>query len=208
MYNPVSAKWFRFILFITFSVPLLVHSAQSQVKILILGDSLSAGYGLELKDAWASQLDQATPNWQIINASISGDTTQGGLNRLPKLLQQYQPDYVFIELGGNDGLRGFQLPVIKQNLIKLVQLTQENGAKPILAEIKIPPNYGQRYLTSFIAQYQQIAEQFQIPLIPFFIEQVALNPDLMLKDGIHPNLDAQAIIAEHMKKQFSKVIEG
>ncbi len=191
----------------------LVHSAYAQTghkTLLILGDSLSAGYGLQVEQSWAHLLaqdwKQEFPNRKIVNASISGDTTSGGLNRLNKLLEQHQPDWVLIELGGNDGLRGFQLPVIKQNLIQLVQLTQQNGAEPILAEIKIPPNYGQRYVSLFIQQYHEIAEEFKLDLIPFFIESVATEPELMQNDGIHPNAKAQPQIKDYMKSQLDKAI--
>ncbi|MCU4676815.1 arylesterase [Catenovulum sp. 2E275] len=193
----------------------LVHSAYAENNkqtLLILGDSLSAGYGLDVEQSWAHLLaqdwQQNYPERNIINASISGDTTSGGLNRLNKLLDQHQPAWVLIELGGNDGLRGFQLPVIKQNLTQLVQLTEQKGAEAILAEIKIPPNYGQRYVSRFTQQYHEIAQEFKLDLIPFFIESVAVNPDLMQRDGIHPNAQAQPQIKDFMDKALNNAIQS
>ncbi|MER2493541.1 arylesterase [Catenovulum sediminis] len=211
MRNPLLTVSKRISWLFILSLTLIVHSAQSETKLLILGDSLSAGYGLEIEDAWASKIQK---NWsaqqtdiKLINASVSGETTQGGLNRLPNLLKQHQPDYVFVELGGNDGLRGIQLPVIKQNLMQIVQLIKQNNAQPILAEIKIPPNYGPRYLKIFIQQFSDIAQQFAIPLVPFFIEDIAAQPQFMMKDGIHPNKEAQPIIAKKMQQVFEEIIK-
>lgn len=188
------------------------HASTNKQTLLILGDSLSAGYGLEVEQSWVHLLKQdwqkKFPNRQIVNASISGDTTSGGLNRYKQLLRDFNPTWVLIELGGNDGLRGFQLSTIKQNLTQLVQLTQQHNAEPILAEIKIPPNYGQRYVSLFIKQYHQIASEFNLDLIPFFIESVATNPNLMQGDGIHPNAKAQQQIKTYMDTHLNKAIES
>lgn len=213
MLHPVRIKIYQcFMLIFTLLVCGAVHSEVNKKTFMILGDSLSAGYGLEIEQAWASRIQQnwqqTQPNWQLINASISGETTQGGLNRLPKLLKTHKPDHVLIELGGNDGLRGFQLPVIKQNLRKIVQLIKDSGATPILAEIQIPPNYGERYLKGFIQNYHEVAEIENIELLPFFLQTIAIHPELMQKDGIHPNADAQTEIAQLMQPKFEKLMKN
>lgn len=203
-----------FVIFILLNTVLVqsAHASTNKQTLLILGDSLSAGYGLEVEQSWVYLLkqdwQQKYPNRQIINASISGDTTSGGLNRFKQLLNEFKPTWVLIELGGNDGLRGFQLSTIKQNLTQLVQLSQQHNAEPILAEIKIPPNYGQRYVSLFIKQYHQIASEFKLDLIPFFIESVATQPDLMQNDGIHPNAKAQTQIKTYMDKHLNQAIES
>ncbi|KMT66636.1 hypothetical protein XM47_03275 [Catenovulum maritimum] len=181
-----------------------------QQKLMILGDSLSAGYSMQIEESWAHLLAQkwqkSAPNLSIINASVSGETTDGGLNRLPNLLKQHQPKWVLIELGGNDALRGFNLNLIKQNLINIVQLIKKNNALPIMTSIKIPPNYGKRYTETFTKQFSLIAAQENIPYFSFYLEEIALNPDLMKKDGIHPNEKAQPLIAEHVNKEINRII--
>uniref|UniRef100_A0A486XRM1 Arylesterase n=1 Tax=Rheinheimera sp. BAL341 TaxID=1708203 RepID=A0A486XRM1_9GAMM len=163
-------------------------------KILILGDSLSAAYGMQQQQGWPHLLQQQT-DWQLINASISGETTAGGLARLPSLLKQHQPDAVLIELGGNDGLRGFAIDTVKSNLSEIITLVQQHNAMPVLMQIRIPPNYGPRYGQQFSALYPTLAEQFQIRLWPFFMDNIAINSKLMLPDGIHPNAEAQPLIS-------------
>jgi acyl-CoA thioesterase-1 len=163
-------------------------------KLLILGDSLSAAYGMQQQQGWPHLLQQQT-DWQLINASISGETTAGGLARLPALLKQHQPDAVLIELGGNDGLRGFAIDTVKSNLSEIITLVQQHNAMPVLMQIRIPPNYGPRYGQQFSALYPALAEQFQIRLWPFFMDNIAINSELMLPDGIHPNAEAQPLIS-------------
>lgn len=170
--------------------------------LLIIGDSLSAGYGLTQKQSWPDLLqttlvDKKSP-WRIQNASISGETSGGALARLPTLLQQHKPDAVLIEIGGNDGLRGFPVNRLRQNLEKLIMLSKDAGAKPVLMQIRIPPNYGPRYTEQFVAVYDALARQHGIPLWPFFMDKVAVQPDLMQADGIHPNQKAQPIIRDLM----------
>jgi acyl-CoA thioesterase I len=168
-------------------------------KLLILGDSLSAAYGMNYEQGWPHLLQQHS-DWQLINASISGETTAGAAARLPALLQQHQPDAVLIELGGNDGLRGFPLPPIKNNLNQIITLIQQHKAQPILMQIRIPPNYGARYGKKFAEIYTELAQQHDIMLWPFFMEQIASDSSLMLADGIHPNAKAQPKIKDMMKK--------
>src|SRR5690606_27052664 len=131
------------------------------------------------------------PNVHVVNAGISGDTTDGGLARLPALLRKHQPEVVIIELGGNDGLRGFQTPRIRDNIEQMIRLCQGANAKILLLGMKIPPNYGLRYTSDFYNIYSEAAKQFDIPLVPFFLDGVAGNPEMMLDDGIHPRAEAQ-----------------
>ncbi|WP_017445556.1 arylesterase [Gayadomonas joobiniege] len=200
------------IVFCTLILSFQIYSQTTQKTMLILGDSLSAGYGLDIEQAWASQLksqwDKKHPNWTLINASVSGETTQGGLNRLPGLLETHDPDYVIIELGGNDGLRGFQLSVIKQNLLKIVQLIKASGATPVLIEIQIPPNYGGRYLKGFIQNYHEVAKIENIQLLPFFLTEIAAQPNLMQRDGIHPNAEAQSKIVNILAPKFAELMKN
>ncbi|WAU74361.1 arylesterase [Acinetobacter sp. TR11] len=171
----------------------------SAKTILILGDSLSAGYGIDAKQGWVNllqqRLDQQYPKQhKVVNASVSGETTSGALARLPKLLQTYQPEIVVIELGGNDGLRGQPPQMIQKNLAELVQLSQKQKASVLLFGMKIPPNYGTAYSTAFENNYKVVSQQFKIKLLPFFLEGVAGHKHLIQNDQIHPNAKAQPIL--------------
>jgi acyl-CoA thioesterase I len=167
-----------------------------------MGDSLSAGYGMTAQESWPALLQQKlTLNkspWAIQNASISGETSGGALARLPELLKQHQPTAVLIEIGGNDGLRGFPVNRLRQNLEQLILLSKAAGATPVLMQIRIPPNYGPRYTEQFVAVYAELAQQHQIKLWPFFMDNIAVQQDLMQADGIHPNSKAQPIIRDFM----------
>ncbi|GKV77887.1 arylesterase [Pectobacterium brasiliense] len=161
-------------------------------------------------NAWPTLLNT---QWQtqkkgiaVVNASISGDTTAQGLARLPALLKQHQPRWVLIELGGNDGLRGFPAANIEQDLTKIITLVKQANAQPLLMQIRLPTNYGRRYTESFSNIYPKLAEQFALPLLPFFMEQVYLKPEWMMEDGIHPTRDAQPFIAEWMAKQLEPLV--
>lgn len=179
-------------------------------RLLLLGDSLSAAYNMQEQQGWVYLTQQWLDTQQlpltIINASISGETSAGGLARLPALLEQHQPDYVLIELGGNDGLRGFAVAQLEQNLTQLIELSQASGAQVLLMQIRIPPNLGPRYTRQFESLYPALAERYQLPLWPFFMEQIALNDDLMLPDGIHPNRQAQLLIKRQMKSWFAQLV--
>jgi acyl-CoA thioesterase-1 len=166
--------------------------------LLVLGDSLSAAYGIPRERGWVTLLQQKLPNFHVVNAGISGDTTDGGVARLPALLQKHQPDIVIIELGGNDGLRGFQIQRIRDNLAQLVELCQKTNAKVLLAGMKIPPNYGLRYTSEFYANYADIAKKYSVPLVPFLLEGVAAHPELIQDDGIHPRTEAQQKILDNV----------
>lgn len=179
--------------------------------LLIIGDSLSAGYKMPIKQSWPQllpqQLLQQGKQVNVINASISGDTSGNGLARLPALLTQHQPDYVLIELGANDGLRGFAPNIITDNLTTMVKNIKSRNALPILMQIHVPTNYGQRYSQAFSGIYPALSEQQNIPLLPFFLKHVMTKRQWMMSDGLHPNVKAQPWIAEFMAKELSKVIE-
>lgn len=178
--------------------------------LLIVGDSLSAGYGLQQHEGWVSLLQQrwadASHPIQIVNAAISGETTDGGLARLPRLLEQHQPSHVLIELGGNDGLQGHPVNKLKANLISMVELAKQAGAQVFLQDMQIPSNYGKRYTTMFADTFDEVAREQDISLVPFFLQDVALNKDLMQKDGIHPNQQAQPLIADFMETRLKPLI--
>lgn len=182
-----------------------VHAAE---KVLILGDSLSAGYNMSAELAWPNFLPEALnrygKNAKVINASISGDTTGNGLSRLPELLQAHSPDWVLIELGANDGLRGFPHKVISANLSRIIQLSKAANAKVALMQIRVPPNYGKRYADAFVELFPTLAQHHQVPLLPFFLEEVIVKPEWMMPDGLHPTADAQPWIAEFVAQTFSK----
>ncbi|EOU2462027.1 multifunctional acyl-CoA thioesterase I/protease I/lysophospholipase L1 [Vibrio navarrensis] len=186
----------------------LSWTATAAEKILILGDSLSAGYNMPAEQAWPSLLPDVLKTYgkdvQVINASISGDTTGNGLARLPDLLTTHSPDWVLIELGANDGLRGFPPKTIAANLSRMIQITKAAGAKPALMQIRVPPNYGKRYSQAFFDLYPTLAEHQQVPLLPFFLEQVITKPEWMMQDGLHPTADAQPWIAEFVAEMFSQ----
>ena len=182
---------------------LSVTAAAVQAKtLLILGDSLSAGYGLSQQQSWVyllqQKLDQQNSGWKLINASISGETSGGGLARLPALLDQHKPEYVLIELGANDGLRGFPVQQLETNLASMIKQARSKNSKAVLMQIRIPPNYGPRYTKLFTDLYPKVANQQQVPLWPFFMETIALKPQWMQADGLHPNLEAQPVIADLM----------
>ncbi|WP_036645646.1 multifunctional acyl-CoA thioesterase I/protease I/lysophospholipase L1 [Pantoea sp. A4] len=187
---------------------LLVSRFASADTLLILGDSLSAGYRMAGSAAWPNLLAQQwQPQTKVINASISGDTAEQGLARLPALLKQHQPQWVLIELGGNDGLRGFPPANVSQVLGKVIDEVKAANAQPLLMQIRLPANYGRRYTESFSAIYPALAQQYHVPLVPFFMEQVYLKPEWMQQDGIHPNPDAQPFIADLMAKTLAPLVK-
>lgn len=169
--------------------------------ILIVGDSMSAAFGLEIGEGWVALLERRleTENYPlpVHNASVSGDTTAGGLARLPALLGQHAPDLVILELGGNDGLRGLPPDNMQQNLTAMVEQSRAAGADVILLGMRIPPNYGVRYTQAFEQVYRQIADRQQVPLVPFLLEGVADRGELMQADGIHPNAQGQPGILDN-----------
>ena len=171
----------------------------SAKTIMIVGDSLSAGYGIQPQQGWVhllqKRLEQQYPKQhKVVNASVSGETTSGALARLPKLLQTHRPDVVVIELGGNDGLRGQPPQMIQKNLANLIQHSQKAKAKVVIFGMKMPPNYGSAYSKAFENNYKVVSQQYKVKLLPFFMEGIAGNKQLMQKDLIHPNAKAQPIL--------------
>ena len=181
-----------------------------QPVFLILGDSLSAGYGVAREKNWVSLLQQRFNskklNLRIVNASISGDTTGNGLVRLPAALHEHQPAWLLIELGANDGLRGLPLSLIRSNLKKLIQLGQQSQAKVLLMAIRIPPNYGKKYTQRFNALYTELAQETEVTLLPFMLNNIALHPELMQADRLHPTEQAQEIIMENVWEEIKAIV--
>ena len=188
----------------------ILKSAYSQT-LLILGDSLSAGYNMPIEQSWPSllplQLEKLGKVTEVINGSISGDTTGNGLDRLPTLLEQHQPNYVLIELGANDGLRGFPPQKINANLETMFTQIKMANAQPLLMQIQVPPNYGKRYSQAFGSLYPKLSEKHDIPLLPFFLEEVIVKPEWIMKDGLHPKPEAQPWIAEFMAKELAPYLK-
>lgn len=185
-------------------------AATASPAILIFGDSLSAGHGIALDQSWPALLtkrleDKRLP-YRVVNASISGETTEGGKARLPQLLAEYRPRIVVLELGGNDGLRGFAPAVIHANLAQMIADARHAGAKVLLLGMRIPPNYGPRYTTAFHAIYGTLAEQTTSALVPFLLEGIAINRELMQEDGIHPNAAAQPLILANVLPALSALL--
>lgn len=179
--------------------------------LLILGDSLSAGYQLPAETIWANRIKQQWLQLQnpinVVNASISGDTVAQGFARLPEQLKLNQPKWVLIELGANDGLRGYQIAQIRQQLVELITMVKNHNSIPILMQIYVPTNYGKRYSDAFAALYPTLAKEQKITMIPFFLVDVISKPMWMLADGIHPNTDAQPFIAKWMNENLLPVLK-
>jgi acyl-CoA thioesterase-1 len=171
-------------------------------NVVVLGDSLSAGYGITIKEGWVNLLSQRIASegygYQVVNASVSGETTQGGLARLPRVLRLYKPAIVIIELGGNDGLRGLPLATTRENLRRSIELARDAKARVVLVGMMIPPNYGQRYAQEFRDMYTTLASSHSIPLVPFLLDKVALNSEFMQDDGIHANAKGQPRMLENV----------
>ena len=196
-----------FLLFLIFS-----YSITAQTKtLLILGDSISAGYGIKESQIWVSLLENSINSngtkLRIINSSVSGDTTIGGLSRIASDLEKHKPDFVLIELGGNDGMRGYPIEEIKNNLVKISKAITAANAVPLIMQIRIPPNYGKRYVTAFENIFSQVAVEQNLTMLTFLLEKVALNKELMQQDGIHPNKAAQPLIADQVKTELLKFIK-
>ena len=182
-------------------------------RILIVGDSLSSEYGIRRQSGWVELLrhrlaEKSVQPTQVINASISGDTTSGGVSRLPALLEQHRPTIVIIELGGNDALRGLSMTMTRDNLTKMVELTQNAGAKVILAGMQIPPNYGPAYAEAFKRVFPQVADQTKAALIPFLLAGLETDRTLFIEDGIHPSEQAQPKILDNVWEVLEPFIKG
>lgn len=191
-------------------MPASAHSAGK--TLLVLGDSLSAEYGLPRGKGWVALLDarlqQQFTGWQVSNASISGETTAGGKSRLPALLKQHQPDIVIIELGGNDALRGLALEHTENNLREMVQASKKAGASVLILGMRMPPNYGSQYTEKFSALFAQVARQEKTALLPFFLDKVADKPDWFQADRIHPNTQAQPQMLDNVWPHLEPLLKA
>ena len=187
---------------------LILLTAQSTAStLLVLGDSLSAGYGINPEKGWVSLLQaDLEPKHRIINASISGDTTGNGMARLPLLLEKFNPDYVVIELGGNDGLQGHPLTRVKSNLKTMIELCRQQNARPVLVAMQLPPNYGKRYAESFAQLFPKLAGEQNIPLLSFPFETLVTTEGMLQQDGIHPTEKAQPIIKQMVVGELKKLL--
>ncbi len=183
----------------------------AQETIVVVGDSLSSGYGVPVEKSWvaalADRLRAEGYGYQVINASIPGDTSAGGLARLPPLLEQHRPRILIIELGGNDGLRGQSVARLRDNLAAMIDLSREAGATVILAGMQIPPNYGETYTRAFSGVYPDLAQEFDIQLVDFLLDSVALDPTRMQSDGIHPNIEGHQGILENVWAVIAEQLE-
>lgn len=189
----------------------LANSKNSPLMtLLVLGDSLSASFGMERSQGWVSLLSQKLSQHrypvQVINASISGETTQGGLQRLPALLKKHKPSLVIVELGGNDGLRGLKLSMIESNLQRIIKTIKSNNAEIMLTGIRLPPNYGQNYTEKFYKIYSDLADRENITLVPFIMDGVATSKQLMQADGIHPTREAQPILLDNVWQKLQPLL--
>jgi acyl-CoA thioesterase-1 len=192
----------KILLFLLLSVAWQFASAGGVARtLLVIGDSLSAGYGIDLEDGWVSllqnRLTEQEYGYRVVNASISGDTTTGGVTRLPRALELHQPDIVLIELGGNDGLRGTPIFVMRNNLAAMIEAAQQTGAEVVLAGMQMPPNYGADYAGDFADVYKDLAAEYETALIEFFLAGVALDPNMMQADNLHPNEKGQPLLLEN-----------
>ena len=192
---------------------MFVISTYSDVKnesLLIYGDSISAGYGMSKEKQWSVILqdiiNRDNLKINVINSSVSGETTSGGLARISQTIKSIKPDYLLLELGGNDALRGYPPRQIATNLVEIIKIADSANTKVLLMQIRIPPNYGSRYQKAFESIYSNIASETSATLIPFMLEEVALNEELMLPDGIHPKASAQPLIADYVYRQLKPLL--
>ncbi|WP_237060002.1 arylesterase [Microbulbifer sediminum] len=193
-------------------VPLGQLEASAADKLLVLGDSVSAAYGMDESQGWVQllrdRLQEEGKDVEVVNASVSGETTSGGLARLPRLLQEHRPSWLIVELGGNDGLRGYPPRSLQNNLQRMVQMAREEGAGVLLLGMRMPPNYGAAYTDAFAAVYPEVARAEQVSLVPFFLEPVALEDGGMQTDGIHPTAEAQPALLDHVWPCVESLIEA
>ena len=195
---------------ILFIFSLSTYSDIKTESLLIYGDSISAGYGMSKEKQWSvilqEKINKENLNFKIINSSISGETTSGGLVRIRQTIKSIKPDYLLLELGGNDALRGYPPKQIAANLNEMIKIADSADVKVLLMQIRIPPNYGSRYQKAFESIYSSIARETSATLIPFMLEEVALNEELMLPDGIHPKASAQPLIADYVYRQLKPLL--
>ena len=197
-------------IFISLMFSLSTYSDVKNESLLIYGDSISAGYGMSKEKQWSVILqdiiNKDNLKINVINSSVSGETTSGGLARISQTIKSIKPDYLLLELGGNDALRGYPPRQIATNLVEIIKIADSANTKVLLMQIRIPPNYGSRYQKAFESIYSNIASETSATLIPFMLEEVALNEELMLPDGIHPKASAQPLIADYVYRQLKPLL--
>jgi acyl-CoA thioesterase-1 len=191
------------LLLFALAMPVCVAApAPAPRTIVVLGDSLSAGYGIKIQEGWVNLLGKRLASegygYSVVNASVSGETTQGGLARLARVLESHKPAIVIVELGANDGLRGLPLSASRENLRQIVERSQAAKARVVLVGMVIPPNYGARYGQEFRDMFAALAAKYPVAFVPFFLDQVALKPDLMQADGLHPNALGQPQLLQNL----------
>jgi acyl-CoA thioesterase-1 len=193
---------FRFSLLIGLLLQPMAIGAAVPPVILILGDSLSASYGIHLEQGWVARLQERLKGkgypYQVVNASISGETTRGALARLDTLLDTHEPEIVVVELGGNDGLRGLSLSEMRQNFSQIIEQSQQSGAQVLLVSMRLPPNYGPTYTERFQKLFAELESKYKVATAPFILRGIAARPELMQSDGIHPRLEAQALMLDNI----------
>ncbi len=199
-------------LLISFCLSFAAPAWSAADSILVLGDSLSAAFGIDQRDGWVAllreRLTEHGDEVQVVNASTSGNTTRAGLARLPRALDEHEPDLVIIELGGNDGLRGIGLDELRRNLSRLVELSQAAGARVLLIGVRLPANYGAPFIERFRAVFREVAEEYDIPLVPKFLAGVAERRELMQDDGIHPTAEAQRQMLDNIWPEIEALVES
>lgn len=196
--------------FVAYSTQVMAEKVSSKPVILVYGDSLSAGYGLAQQQGWVTllqkKLDSEHYQYQVVNASVSGETTSGGLARIDAALTINKPSLVILELGANDGLRGLPIKNMADNLTAMIQKSKKTGAKVLLLGMRIPPNYGPKYAQAFSQTYQDISKENQMSLVPFMLENVAAKPQLIQDDGLHPNALGQPILLDNIWPHLSSLL--
>jgi len=209
---PNKIRIYRVLLIWLLFLPAISQADYKPMKpILVLGDSLSAGYGIDTAQGWVKLLEERLKAHdapiEVVNASISGETSAGGVNRLNRLLSKYTPSIVILELGGNDGLRGYPIEQMRQELANAIDLSQQNNAKVLILGMQIPPNYGPRYSRLFSESYSMVADAKAINRVPFFLHDVATHPELMQKDGIHPTAAGQPQMLDNVWPELWSMIK-
>ncbi len=211
--DDLKAKYKRFLVFTSFVLTGLttISANAANPVMLVYGDSLSAAYGIAQEQGWVAlmqqRIQQQQLNYSVVNASISGETTSGGLSRIEKALKEHQPKLILIELGANDGLRGLPITEMRNNLEAMINKSQKYKAKVILVGMKIPPNYGFKYTHDFIQSYEMLAKQYKLPLVPFLLEGVAGNHELNQEDGLHPLAKAEPAVLNNVWEVVEEVIK-
>ena len=199
------------ILLIVFSVSLSIQAdTHAQKKIMVFGDSLSAAYGMKVQEGWVELLRQRLNEenfaYDVVNASISGNTSGNGLERVKTDLELHKPDIMVLELGGNDGLRGHPPRMFKSNMEKIIEAAMNQGTQVVLLGIRLPPSYGKRYIEAFESVYEKLAENYSLPFVPFFMENVGTERALMQNDGIHPNAKGQPVLLDNVWPTLRRVL--